>query len=502
MTATLDQTVPAVIDNRSVEARFSEHGPVQTFNNALIITRREMRDSLRDWRIMGPILLLTLVFPTLAQGATGLFIHFFESNGAAPLVDSFLPLLPMIVGFFPVSISLVIALETFVGEKERRSLEPLLSTPLTNTELYIGKTLAAMIPPLIASYLGISIYLIGLIFGPQQWRPEIELILQILALTTAQALVMVTGAVVVSSQTTSTRAANLLASFIIIPVSLLVMLESFIMVTNNRYVLWYIIAGLVIADIVLFSTGARIFNREELLGRQMDEVNLRWAARLFRHSFGDGAHNITDWYRLSVFPAVRRMRTPLIVVLICIAGITVGGYVIAQARPDLRLPYAGQSQTELLQSFRSWVEVLGSPSGTNVFAVTLQNARILLVGTLMAVFSFGVFGVIFAAVPFGILGFALGQPAMAHLGAATFLAVMLPHSLFQLPASLLVSAAALRLGAVLTHPPANKTVGEGFLDALADCAKIGLGVALPLLILAAVVEVYITPLVARALIGG
>ena len=46
-----------------------------------------------------------------------------------------------------ISISLVIALETFVGEKERRSLEPLFSTPLTNTELYVGKTLAAMIPP-------------------------------------------------------------------------------------------------------------------------------------------------------------------------------------------------------------------------------------------------------------------------------------------------------------------------------------------------------------------
>ena len=99
----------------------------------------------------------------------------------------------MIVGFFPISISLVIALETFVGEKERRSLEPLLSTPLTNTELYIGKMLAAMIPPLLSSYCGMLVYLGSLIFGGLEWRPPAALVIQILMLTTVQALVMVAG---------------------------------------------------------------------------------------------------------------------------------------------------------------------------------------------------------------------------------------------------------------------------------------------------------------------
>ena len=100
----------------------NEHSLSETLQNALIVTRREVRDSFRDWRIMVPIFVLTLVFPLLAQGMTGLFTNFFVSQGAAPLIDNFLPLLPMIVGFFPVSISLVIALETFVCEKERRSL--------------------------------------------------------------------------------------------------------------------------------------------------------------------------------------------------------------------------------------------------------------------------------------------------------------------------------------------------------------------------------------------
>ena len=33
---------------------------------ALVITRREVRDQIRDWRILAPTIVLTLVFPPLA----------------------------------------------------------------------------------------------------------------------------------------------------------------------------------------------------------------------------------------------------------------------------------------------------------------------------------------------------------------------------------------------------------------------------------------------------
>lgn len=152
-------------------------------SNALIITRREVRDSFRDWRIVGPIVILTFLFPALAQFVAARFSAFVEGFGAPVIGERTIPFLLMIVGFFPISISLVIALETFVGEKERRSLEPLLSTPLSNIELYVGKTLAAMIPPLLASYGGMGVYLIGLLFGELQWRPPALQVVQIMLLT-------------------------------------------------------------------------------------------------------------------------------------------------------------------------------------------------------------------------------------------------------------------------------------------------------------------------------
>jgi hypothetical protein len=55
------------------------------------------------------------------------------------------------------------------------------------------------------------------------------LILQIFIITTVQAIMMVSGAVVVSTQATSVRSANLLASFIIIPTALLIQGESVVM---------------------------------------------------------------------------------------------------------------------------------------------------------------------------------------------------------------------------------------------------------------------------------
>src|SRR3954468_12582815 len=158
----------------------------QTLSNALIITRREVRDSFRDWRIITPIIILTFGFPFVAQFLAGKFLGFVSDYGAQIVGERTIPFLLMIVGFFPISISLVIALETFVGEKERRSLEPLLSTPLTNTELYIGKTLAAMIPPLAASIGGMLVYLTSLLLGNLAWRPPLALVTQIMLLTIVQ----------------------------------------------------------------------------------------------------------------------------------------------------------------------------------------------------------------------------------------------------------------------------------------------------------------------------
>ena len=126
------------------------------------IARRELRDTMRDWRIVTPILVLTLVFPWLMNWTALLAVDFVEQRGATVIGERLIPFLLMIVGFFPVTFSLIIGLETFVGEKERRSIEPLLSMPITDLELYLGKMDSATALPLLGGLLGIAVYLAGL----------------------------------------------------------------------------------------------------------------------------------------------------------------------------------------------------------------------------------------------------------------------------------------------------------------------------------------------------
>ena len=230
----------------------------------------------------------------------------------------------MIVGFFPISVSLVIALESFVGEKERHSIEPLLGSPLSDGQLYLGKLLAAMVPPLLMAYLGITVYLVG-VYNQVGWTAPSVLLVQILLLTTVQALVMVSGAVVISSQATSVRSANLLASFIIIPMALLIQGEAMIMFWARYSVLWWAILGQVFIAILLIRTGVAHFNREELLGRELDALNLGWVFRQFRQSFKGKATSIGRWYTQELWATLRKLALPIVIMaLALLAAIMLG----------------------------------------------------------------------------------------------------------------------------------------------------------------------------------
>ncbi|MBN1965281.1 MAG: stage II sporulation protein M, partial [Anaerolineae bacterium] len=130
-----------------------------------------------------------------------------------------------------------------------------------------------------------------------------------------------------------------------------------------------------------------------------------------------------------------------------------------------------------------------------------QNGRVLLAATALAAMSFGVLAVVLAILPFGILGWVFSQFAALGLSLDVFAAAVVPHSLIEVPAILLMSAAALRLGAIITRRlPEGKSVGEVWIAAAADVVKIGVGLVLPLLILAAVVEVYVTPVIVSAVL--
>jgi ABC-type Na+ efflux pump permease subunit len=60
----------------------------------------------------------------------------------------------------PLMFSSVVGADSFVGERERKTLEALLYSPATDVELFLGKVLAAVIPAVSLSWLTYVVYII------------------------------------------------------------------------------------------------------------------------------------------------------------------------------------------------------------------------------------------------------------------------------------------------------------------------------------------------------
>jgi uncharacterized membrane protein SpoIIM required for sporulation len=405
----------------------------------------------------------------------------------------------MIVGFFPISISLVIALESFAGERERLSIEPLLATPLSDNQLYVGKMIASLVPPLAAAYLGIFVYLFGL-YIRIDWRPDLELLIQVIFLTTAQAIVMVSGAVVISSQTTSVRAANLLASFIIIPVAQLIIIESMVMFWGRYSVLWLIVLALLLIAVVLGRMGMHLFNREELLGREIDVLNFRWVWRSLKVSFLQGAKSPWQWYRGLLNDVVHRSRYSILIITITlIAGYFIGLHLANQFTLPAEVLQTGSYNSEIGQQLAEF----GFFSARGFAWILFNNLRAVLLASALGAFSLGILGILLFMAPVGIIGYIAGNMQLAGASNDLYVAALvIPHGLFEIPAIILAGAAILQLGLAAVSMPKGTSLGESWIGALANWARMFIGLVTPLLIIAAAVEVFITPQIAVWLFSG
>src|SRR5205809_5889850 len=58
----------------------------------------------------------------------------------------------------PITGAMSLAAHAIVGEKQARTLEPLLATPLTTTELLVAKVLGAFLPTIAISSAGLALY--------------------------------------------------------------------------------------------------------------------------------------------------------------------------------------------------------------------------------------------------------------------------------------------------------------------------------------------------------
>ncbi len=172
----------------------------------------------------------------------------------------------------PLAIPSTISAYSIVGEKATHSLEPLLATPITTAELLIGKSLAALIPAVLATYVSFGIYAIGAWFmitnkAVFSAMMDVRWLLAVFLVGPLLALMAVNFSVMVSSRVNDPRVAEQLSALIIVPVLAIFFGQLSGLFILNRQLILLIAVVLVVIDAILVYLSVRLFQRETILTR-------------------------------------------------------------------------------------------------------------------------------------------------------------------------------------------------------------------------------------------
>src|SRR5207302_720429 len=155
--------------------------------------------------------------------------------------------------FLPASYSLVLALESFVGERERSTLEVLLSTPLKEAEIYVGKVASVLAISLFLCFGALIVYC-TVTFPGLGYFP-LGVLVSLGVSTICQVAAMVAGAVIISANARTMRAANVMASFIILPMSVVLQVEAALILVGRGELLWGFAAAMAVGAFILLRMG-------------------------------------------------------------------------------------------------------------------------------------------------------------------------------------------------------------------------------------------------------
>ncbi len=231
------------------------------------VFRKELREYRRNRLIVFTMAGMPLLFLLILAGET-----FTLPEGVSPAalrgpVGQALLFLQLI----PVIIPTTIAAYAVIGEREQGTLEPVLTTPVTDRELLAGKALAAVLPAVGVTWALFAVY-VGLAqaFAPAVVLDRIWTLEQVVAqalLAPALACFAIVVGILVSLRSTDIRVAQQLAVLASLPVIVLLSLATF-RVVEPSVGLYAAAAGVMGAmDAVGWRLASRLFSRERLLTR-------------------------------------------------------------------------------------------------------------------------------------------------------------------------------------------------------------------------------------------
>ena len=261
-----------------------------------VFLRRELRESRRDsqfWMGYGIMGLLSIVFPTLVvvlgpvmmrdalrgdpdlaalvrmiQG-TGEYASYTPVEGITRYLLRTVSVFYLIMTVTTASMS---AAFSIVGEKQQRTLEPILATPISDRELMISKLLAVVLPSILITWAA------GLIGAAASnvlgYRAFGELLLPdkfwamaLFILAPLSGLCAALLAMRVSARLSSPQSASQFTGLVVMPGLLMVIALAGKTLTLSFQAVLIFAALLLLAVVLLFNHNLRKFEREEILTR-------------------------------------------------------------------------------------------------------------------------------------------------------------------------------------------------------------------------------------------
>jgi ABC-type Na+ efflux pump permease subunit len=172
----------------------------------------------------------------------------------------------------PLMVSAVLAADAFAGEKERRTLESLLHSPIQDRDLFVAKFLSAFLPAVAVSWLGFLAFVLvanavawpvmGRIFVPT-WLWGVMILWVAPAVATLGLSVMVR----VSARTHTAQEANQLGGAVILPLIFLAVGQSTGLLLVTMPVALAIGAVVWVIALLLLRGGVKRFTRDALVAQ-------------------------------------------------------------------------------------------------------------------------------------------------------------------------------------------------------------------------------------------
>ena len=252
------------------------------------ILRREWAETVRNRLLMATIVvppMILTIAPLALSGAVGeralpadfasqILAQRPEWAGFSPAelagaftVQQFLAFFLLMPAYIPLSI----ATFSIIGEKQARTLEPVLATPIRTVELLAGKAIAALVPGVLAGWLTYVAFasLASVVYGPNLFGvvTDPSWLAGVFVLGPAVGLSSVVAGVIVSSRVNDPRVAQQIGGVIIVPIVGVTLLQATGTLLVGAVGYLAMAAIVLIVSVIGLRIGVALFDREAILTR-------------------------------------------------------------------------------------------------------------------------------------------------------------------------------------------------------------------------------------------